>query len=69
LSAGGRGSFPGYQATAGIPQERAARDVLPGQALARHIDDFLADLANAKQVVRLRRPVTRIEASVTPRDT
>jgi hypothetical protein len=27
--------------------EQAARDVLPGRPLARHIDDFLADLANA----------------------
>lgn len=27
--------------------ERAVRDVLPGHPLARHIDDFLADLANA----------------------
>lgn len=44
-----RGSVPGYQATAGTPQERAARDVLPGHPLARHIDDFLADLANANK--------------------
>jgi hypothetical protein len=27
--------------------DRAARDVLPGHALACHIDDFLTDLANA----------------------
>jgi integrase/recombinase XerD len=44
-----RGSVPGYQATAGMPQERAARDVLPGHPLARHIDDFLTDLANANK--------------------
>ena len=42
-------SFPGYQATTGPRQERAARDVLPGHPLARHIDDFLADLANANK--------------------
>ena len=42
-------SFPGYQATAGTPAERAARDVLPGHPLARHIDDFLTDLANANK--------------------
>ena len=42
-----RGPVPGYQATAGTPQGRAARDVLPGHPLARHIDDFLTDLANA----------------------
>src|SRR5438309_2450870 len=47
--AGRRGSSPGYQATAGTPQERAVRDVLPGHPLARHIDDFLADLANANK--------------------
>jgi len=29
--------------------ERAARDALPGHPLARHIDDFLADLANANK--------------------
>src|SRR6266567_9132025 len=45
----GRGSVPGYQATAGAPPERAARDVLPGHPLARHIDDFLTDLANANK--------------------
>jgi integrase/recombinase XerD len=44
-----RGSVPGYQATTGTPQERAARDVLPGRPLARHIDDFLTDLANANK--------------------
>ena len=44
-----RGSIPGYQATAGTPQERAARDVLPGHSLARHIDEFLTDLANANK--------------------
>jgi integrase/recombinase XerC/integrase/recombinase XerD len=42
-------SVPGYQATTGTPQERAARDVLPGHPLARHIDDFLTDLANANK--------------------
>jgi integrase/recombinase XerD len=29
--------------------EQAARDVLPGHPLARHIDDFLTDLANANK--------------------
>jgi hypothetical protein len=29
--------------------DRAVRDVLPGQPLARHIDDFLTDLANANK--------------------
>jgi len=29
--------------------ERTARDVLPGHPLARHIDDFLTDLANANR--------------------
>jgi integrase/recombinase XerC/integrase/recombinase XerD len=43
------GLIPGYQATAGTGPERAARDVLPGHLLARHIDDFLADLANANK--------------------
>src|ERR1035438_5958097 len=42
-------SFPGYQATAGTPAERAALDVLPGHPFARHIDDFLGDLANANR--------------------
>ena len=42
-------SFPGYQATAGTRAEQAARDALPGHPLARHIDDFLADLANANR--------------------
>jgi integrase/recombinase XerD len=41
--------FPGYQATAGTRAEQAARDALPGHPLARHIDDFLADLANANR--------------------
>lgn len=41
-------SVPGYQATAGTPQERAVRGVLPGRLLARH-DDFLTDLANANK--------------------
>src|SRR5271165_403601 len=42
-------SLPGYQATAGTRAERAAVDALPGHPLARHIDDFLADLANANK--------------------
>ena len=29
--------------------EQAVRDVLPGHPLARHIDDFLTDLANANK--------------------
>jgi integrase/recombinase XerD len=41
--------FPVKQATAGTPAEQAARDVLPGHPLARHIDDFLADLVNANK--------------------
>ena len=41
--------FPGYQATTGARAEQAARDALPGHPLARHIDDFLADLANANR--------------------
>src|SRR6266487_7133122 len=41
--------FPGYQATTGARTEQAARDALPGHPLARHIDDFLADLANANR--------------------
>ena len=40
-------SIPGYQATAGSQAEQAALDALPGHPLARHIDDFLTDLANA----------------------
>src|SRR5215472_16846420 len=44
-----RSPIPGYQATAGMRAERAARDVLPGHPLARHIDDFLTDLANANK--------------------
>src|SRR5271169_84322 len=42
-------SIPGYQATARTRADRAARDVLPGHPLARHIEDFLADLANANK--------------------
>jgi integrase/recombinase XerD len=42
-------SVPGYRATAGAPQERAARDVLPEHPLARHIDDFLTGPANANK--------------------
>ena len=42
-------SVPGYQATAGMRAEQAVRDVLPGHPLARHIDDFLTDLANANK--------------------
>ncbi len=44
-----RPSFPGYQATAGTRAERAVLDALPGHPLARHIDDFLTDLANANR--------------------
>ena len=42
-------SIAGYQATAGTQAERAALDALPGHPLARHIDDFLTDLANANK--------------------
>src|SRR5260370_42684710 len=42
-------SVPGYQATTGTRPEQSARDALPGHPLARHIDDFLADLANANR--------------------
>jgi hypothetical protein len=38
-----------YQATTGTPRERAARDVLPYHHLARPIDDFLTDLADANK--------------------
>ncbi len=34
----------------GMRVERAARDVLPGHPVARHIDDFLTDLANANKL-------------------
>src|ERR1700731_366007 len=44
-----RGPVPGYQATTGTRPERAVRDVLLGHPLARHIDDFLTDLANANK--------------------
>ena len=44
-----RSPIPGYQATAGTPAERTALDALPGHPLARHIDGFLADLANANK--------------------
>ncbi len=33
----------------GMRVERAARDVLPGHPVARHIDDFLTYLANANK--------------------
>jgi Phage integrase, N-terminal SAM-like domain len=46
---GRRGSFAGYQATSGTRPDCAARDALPGHPLARHIDDFLTDLANANK--------------------
>jgi hypothetical protein len=42
-------SFPGYLATTGTREGRAAADALPGHPLARHIDDFLTDLANANK--------------------
>jgi integrase/recombinase XerD len=42
-------SSPGYQATASVRAEQAARDVLPGHPLARYIDDFLTDLARANK--------------------
>src|SRR6266581_3828060 len=45
----GAGSIPGYLATAGTRAERTALDALPGHPLARHIDDFLTDLANANK--------------------
>jgi hypothetical protein len=44
-----RGPVAGYQATAGTSPERAVRDAPPGHPLARHIDDFLTDLANANK--------------------
>ena len=47
-----RGPVPGYQATTGTRPERAVRDVLPGHPLARHIGDFLTDLANAKETAQ-----------------
>ena len=48
-SARRRGPVPGYPATTGLRAEQAARDVLPGHPLARHIDNFLTDLANANK--------------------
>jgi integrase/recombinase XerC/integrase/recombinase XerD len=42
-------SIPGYLATTGTRAERTALDALPGHPLARHIDDFLTDLANANK--------------------
>jgi hypothetical protein len=42
-------SVLGYQATTGTREERTAIDALPGHPLARHIDDFLIDLANANK--------------------
>src|SRR6266702_1974659 len=44
-----RAPFPGYQATTGTRTDRAVCDVLPGHPLARHVDDFLTDLANANK--------------------
>src|SRR5258707_9057228 len=44
-----RGRVPGYQATKGMRPEGDAREVLRGPPLARHIDDFLTDLANANK--------------------
>src|SRR5215470_6489085 len=44
-----RDPIPGYLATTDMRPDRAARDVLPGHPLARHIDDFLTDLANANK--------------------
>ena len=41
--------FPGYQATTGARPGQAVRGTLPGHPLAGHIDDFLADLANANK--------------------
>src|SRR5277367_1427901 len=42
-------SIPGYLATPGARAETAAVGALPGHPLARHIDDFLTDLANANK--------------------
>src|SRR6516225_1795476 len=44
-----RGPVPGYPATTGMAAEQAVRDALPGHPLARHIDDFLTELANANK--------------------
>jgi integrase/recombinase XerD len=44
-----RGPVPGYQATTSTRPGGDARDALPGHPLARHIDDFLTDLANANK--------------------
>jgi hypothetical protein len=38
--------IPGYLATADTQAERTAIEALPGHPLARHIDDFLADLGS-----------------------
>ena len=42
-------SIPGYLATSGARAETAAAGALPGHPLARHIEDFLTDLANANK--------------------
>lgn len=42
-------SIPGYLAITGTGAAQAALDALPGHPLARHIDDFLTDLANANK--------------------
>jgi integrase/recombinase XerC/integrase/recombinase XerD len=42
-------SVSGYLATAGTRAERTADEALPGHPLARHVDDFLTDLANANK--------------------
>ena len=47
--AGGDGGEVQGHGGAGMQAEQAARDVLPGHPLARHIDDFLTDLANANK--------------------
>src|SRR6266566_455079 len=44
-----RGPISGYPATTGMRAGQAARDALPGHPLARRIDDFLTDLANANK--------------------
>jgi hypothetical protein len=41
--------IPDYQAATSTRRKRAACDLLPGHLLARHIDDFLTDLANANK--------------------
>jgi hypothetical protein len=55
------------QATTGTWPERAVCDVLPGHPLARHIDDFLTDLADAnkrRSTIRAYRGIACVASTV-----